>query len=161
MSNQKAMDNVKIEPASIEEIRFTNPRTILQTAPVHVFEITSSKPSAIEDATKLALETLIIELGQGNKEFVTKLKAGFDKAIELAVSNPTTPIVGTKALVLQADRAINVFKTLEAPKSRCIAKSTSRKRKFEQDVEKRDENVAKKPKNSEDNSSKDANCVIQ
>ena len=128
MSNQNAMNNVKIEPASMEEIRFTNPRTVLQTAPVQVFEITASKPSATEDATKLALETLIIELGQGNKEFVTKLKAGFDKAIELAVSNPTTPIVGTKALVLQADRAINVFKTLEAPKNRCIAKST-RKRK--------------------------------
>ena len=159
--NIQEVTNVKTEPASMEEIRFTNPRTVLQIAPVSVFEITTSKSSATENATKLALETLLIELGQGNKDFVSKLKEGFDKAIELTVSNPTTPIVGMKALVLQADRAINVFKTLEAPKSRCIARSMSRKRKFEQDDEKRDESVTKKPKNSDNCASNDANCSVQ
>ena len=149
--------NIKEEPHSIEiQPEIFNPRTKLEIAPVKTIELTTSNTSPTEEAHKLALSTLLIELGHGNRDFVTKLQEGFDKAVELMIANPSTPIVGMKSLVLQADRAINVFKSLEAPKTRCIATS-SRKRKLET-IDEEPEKVQKKQKLSDDK--EDKNCNI-
>lgn len=150
-------NDIKTEPHSIEmHPEIFNPRTKLEIAPVQTIEITTSNTSPVEEANKLALSTLLIELGHGNREFVNKLQEGFDKAIELTVANPTTPIVGMKSLVLQADRAINVFKSLEMPKTRCIAKS-SRKRKLETIEEEEPQEAPKKQKLTE---KEEKNCRI-
>ena len=91
MHFESSTNNVKIELSSTEEPRFTNPRTVLEIAPIETFEITSSNTADNKTVSKLALENWLLMISQGDQDLATKFKRVFEKDEDDAQNSAEKP----------------------------------------------------------------------